>query len=99
MVVLGPSRSAPVFSRVSYHTPSDLQADVNIRLLCREEVGIMNIKIMNRKEIRLRTENADEYIRLTISAQLAVLRSVSVCDLVRCRKKGVATVVIIRGVI
>ena len=50
----------------------------------------MNIKIMNRKEIRLRTENADEYIRLTISAQLAVLRSVSVCDLVRCRKKGVA---------
>ena len=59
----------------------------------------MNIKIMNRNEIRLRTENADEYIRLTISAQLAVLRSVSVCDLVRCRKKGVATVVIIRGVI
>ena len=59
----------------------------------------MNIKIMNRKEIRLRTENADEYIRLTILAQLAVLRSVSVCDLVRCRKKGVATVVIIRGVI
>ena len=59
----------------------------------------MNIKIMNRKEIRLRTENADEYIRLTISAQLAVLRSVSVCDLVRCRKKRVATVVIIRGVI
>ena len=41
----------------------------------------MNIKIMNRKEIRLRTENADEYIRLTISAQLAVLRSVSVCNL------------------
>ena len=59
----------------------------------------MNIKIMNRNEIRLRTENADEYIRLTISAHLAVLRSVSVCDLVRCRKKGVATVVIIRGVI
>ena len=59
----------------------------------------MNIKIMNRNEIRLRTENADEYIRLTISAQLAVLRSVSVCDLVRCRKKVIATVVIIRGVI
>ena len=45
----------------------------------------MNIKIMNWNEIRLRTENADEYIRLTISAHLAVLRSVSVCDLVRCR--------------
>ena len=59
----------------------------------------MNIKIMNRNEITLRTGNADEDIRLTISAQLAVLRSVSVCDLVRRRKKGVATVVIIRGVI
>ena len=65
----------------------------------------MNIKIINRKEIRLRTETADEYIRLTISGHLAVLRSVSACDLVRWRKKrhlvgkGVATVVIIQGVI
>ena len=47
----------------------------------------MNIKIMNRNEIRLRTETANKYIRLTILGHLAVLRSVSVCDLVRCRKK------------
>ena len=47
----------------------------------------MNIKIMNRNEIRLRTETADEYIRLTISGHLAVLRSVSVCDLVQ-EKRG-----------
>ena len=38
MVDLDQSSSAHVFSRVTYHTPSDLQADVNIRLLCREEV-------------------------------------------------------------
>ena len=65
----------------------------------------MNIKIINQIEIRLRTETADKYIRLTISGKLAVLRSVSVCDLVGCRRKrnlvgkGVATVVIIQGVI
>ena len=56
-------------------------------------------KTINRNEIRLRTETTDEYIRLTISGHLIVLRSVSVCDLVWCRKKinlvgkGVATVV------
>ena len=47
----------------------------------------MNIKIINRNEIRLRAETADEFIRLTISGYLAVLRSVSICELVRCRKK------------
>ena len=63
----------------------------------------MNIKIINQIEIRLRTETADNNIRLTISGKLEVLRSVSVCDLVGCRRnlvgKGVATVVIIQGVI
>ena len=33
MVDLDQSSSAHVFSRVTYHTPSNLQADVNIRLL------------------------------------------------------------------
>ena len=33
MVDLDQSSSAYVFSRVTYHTPSNLQADVNIRLL------------------------------------------------------------------
>ena len=65
----------------------------------------MNIKIINRNEIRLRRNTTDEYIRLTIAGHLAVFKSVSVCDLVRGRKKrnlvgnGVATVVINQGVI
>ena len=66
MVDLDQSSSAHVFSRVTYQTPSDLQADLNIRLLGEGRGGIVNIKIMNRNEIRLRTENADEYIRPTI---------------------------------
>ena len=33
MIDLDQSSSAHVFSRVTYHTPSNLQADVNIRLL------------------------------------------------------------------
>ena len=33
MVDLDQASSAYVFSRVTYHTPSSLQADVNIRLL------------------------------------------------------------------
>ena len=62
-------------------------------------------KIINLNEIRLRTEAADVYIRLTISGHLAVHRSVGVCILVGCRTKrnlvgkGVATVVIIQDVI
>ena len=56
-------------------------------------------KMINRNEIRRRTETTEKYIRLTISGHLLVLRSVSVCDLVGCRKKrnlvdkGVETVV------
>ena len=53
----------------------------------------MNFTIINRNEIRLRTETADEYIRLTSSGNLAVLRSV------RTKRnlvgKGVATVVVV----
>ena len=55
--------------------------------------------MINRNEIRLRSETGDKYIRHTISGHLLVLRGMSVCDLVGCRKKrnlvdkGVETVV------
>ena len=53
----------------------------------------MNFNIINRNEIRLQTETADKYIRLTSSGNLAVLRSV------RTKRnlvdKGLATVVVV----